>query len=381
MKNVITVGAALMLTTTAAHAVGLDRSNQNIGLIFEEGTYGELSFGSVTPSISGNDNAALGFGSTDSGNVGGDFTTFGLGFKTDLNDQISVGVIFDQPYGVDLEYPSATDGGSPLLGGTFAELNSATVTAIARYKIDGNWSVHGGIRAETLDGSVGLAGGAYGGLNGYTVDFDGETSVGYSAGVAYERPDIALRIALTYHSEIEHDLSTTESGPLGIIDSTTKVTTPEAINLDFQTGIAADTLLFGSIRYADYSTVTLSPDQFAGLTGGGSLTNIDEGVSYNIGVGRRFSDKFSGLVSIGFETEGDDDLVSPLAPTNGSISYGIGGEYKITDQIAISGGVRYIQVGDASAALTLPATGVETPVTNFENNDVIGVGIKIGYTF
>ena len=36
MKKFTTVGAALMLTTTAAYAGGIDRSGQSIGAAFEE---------------------------------------------------------------------------------------------------------------------------------------------------------------------------------------------------------------------------------------------------------------------------------------------------------------------------------------------------------
>ena len=37
MKNTLTVGAALLLTTFLAFAGGIDRSGQGIGAIFEEG--------------------------------------------------------------------------------------------------------------------------------------------------------------------------------------------------------------------------------------------------------------------------------------------------------------------------------------------------------
>ena len=45
MKKIFTIGAILLLTTTAATAGGLDRSGQGIGIIFEEGNAVELSFG------------------------------------------------------------------------------------------------------------------------------------------------------------------------------------------------------------------------------------------------------------------------------------------------------------------------------------------------
>ena len=45
MKQALTVGAALLLTTSMAQAAGLDRSGQGIGVIFEDGNTVELSFG------------------------------------------------------------------------------------------------------------------------------------------------------------------------------------------------------------------------------------------------------------------------------------------------------------------------------------------------
>lgn len=370
MKNVLSVGAALMLTTTAANALGLDRSAQNIGIIFEDGEYAELSFGSVSPTLDGADVAA--FGGSAIGNVADDFTQLSFGYKANINDVISYAVLFDQPYGADINYPSTADGGGVALAGTSAVLDSKAVTALVRYKLNENFSVHGGLRAETLTAEITLAGAAFGPLNGFNTRLSQNTGYGYAVGAAYERPDIALRVALTYHSSIEHEFDTTENGAPSL---PTTVETPQAVNLDFQTGIAADTLLFGSIRWAEYSNVIVSPAGFAAATGGASLTNIDDGVAYNIGVGRRFTEQLSASVSVGYETGDEDSLVSPLAPSDGNYSIGLGAEYKVTDNVALSGGVRYIRVGDADAATA------NTARAEFTDNDAIGVGIRIGYTF
>ena len=82
------------------------------------------------------------------------------------------------------------------------------------------------------------------------------SSFGWLAGFAYEIPDIAARIALTYQSEIMHKFDSTEMFPdlpgvpiTGIKESKT----PQSINLDFPTGVAQNTLVFDGIRWADYS--------------------------------------------------------------------------------------------------------------------------------
>jgi long-subunit fatty acid transport protein len=361
MKQTLTVGAALLMTTSMAHAVGLDRSAQNIGIIFQNGNYAELSFGYVMPEVDGNDVA--GFGGSDTGNVAEDYSILGLGYKTDFNDQLSFALIVDEPYGADVTYPT---GESVALGGTSATLDSVAFTGMLRYKLNENISFHGGIRAQSTEAEVTLAGLAYGGLSGYNVVLDRHIGYGYAIGAAYEIPDIALRVALTYFSEIEHEFDTTDT--LGSTEPT-NVTTPQAVNLDFQTGIAADTLLFGSVRWAEYSVVQVIPENFPG----GSLTNIEDGFGYTLGVGRRFSDVWSGSFSVGYEPEGED-LVSPLAPTNGNYSVGVGAQYTM-DNVILSGGVRYIMPGDASAQTA------DTARADFSDNDAIAVGFKVAYTY
>ena len=364
MKKIITVSAALALTTTAATAGDLERSGQNITAIFEDGSYAEFSFGAINPSVLGTDKPP--FGNSNTGNVAQDYNQVGFAYKMDINPKASFALIFDQPYGADVDYP--TDG-SDALGGTKAYLNSKTVTALARSRINNTYSVHGGLRAETINGNITLDGGAYGPLAGYNVQLDGDTAYGYSVGGAFERNDIALRIAVTYHSSIEHNFDTKENGTQS---STTTVNTPQAANLDFQSGVAADTIVFGSVRWADYSELKVSPAAFSSLTGGASLTNIEDSLSYKIGVGRKFSDAFSGSLSVGYQVAADSDLVSPLAPTNGSYSVALGGKYTV-DSISFSGGVRYTILGDAQTSGSDRAA--------FSNNSAVAIGLKVGYNY
>jgi long-chain fatty acid transport protein len=385
--------AALMLTTTMAHAVGLDRSGQDISVIFEDGGYAELSFGYITPSVTGTEYPlAAGAPGAPVDNVGNAYSSLSLAIKMDVNENLSFGLIMDQPYGVDVSY-----GGDPAttrLGGTSAELSSRAITAIARYQFNDNFSAHAGLRRQTLQGDVTLSGIGFGGLSGYNVTMDDGVGTGWLAGVAYERPDIALRVALTYHAAITNTFDQTETingipisalpaavNPLGLDGlGELEVVSPEAWNLDFQTGIAANTLLFGSIRYAAYEETILSPEYFDiavdPATPGSSITDIDSGFAYSLGVGRRFSDVLSGSLSAGWEPEGSDDLVSPLSPTNGNTWVAIGAQYTMGDVI-LSGGVRYTWLGDAR-----PETGTpDVPHADFTGNSALAVGMSVAYRF
>ena len=383
-----TAAAAALLAGTSAHAVGLDRSAQNIGILFEEGDYAELSFGYVAPDIEGSDEV----GGLGTGDVANNYFTGSIGYKQQVTDQLSFAIILDQPYGADITYadgPLAGGSGSATLGGTGAKLSSAALSVLGRYEFGNGFSAHGGIRAQQISGLVNLGGGRFSGLDGYSTTVDSDIDFGYTLGVAYEIPDIALRVALTYFSEIDHDIDTVENlpgaTPPGGFASSSEVTTPQAVNLDFQTGVAEDTLLFGQIRWADYEAVSLSPTVFNGavIAGGGapgaSLVGIDSNYRYTVGVGRRFTDEFSGAISLTYEAD-EGDSVSPLGPTDGSIGLTLGGTYD-TGTFKITGGINYTKLGDTFVEATDPTTGATFRTTSFDDNDAIGLGLRIGYRY
>jgi len=373
---------AATVSTSSAFAGGLDRSGQRIGFMFEEGNYAELSFGYAKPSVDGNDVAA--FGGQASGNAADNFIVPGVSVKADLNENVSFGFVIDEPYGSDISYPAA---GSVALGGTKAIVDSYAITALGRYKFGNGFSVLGGVRYQEISADVTLRGAAYGALGagaGYNGAFASDGAWGYVAGVAYERPEIALRVALTYNSQIDHELDTVETSALapgGQVRSKTDIRSPESLNLEFQTGVAKDTLVFGSIRYAKYDETIVSPTFFDAAVDPAiqntSLTTIENSTDFEIGVGRRITDRFSASLTLGYATKGDDDLVSPLSPVNGSKSIAIGASYLVTDQVKLSGGIRYTALGDAR-----PETGTpDTARANFTDNSVIGVGFRVGYSF
>lgn len=354
-----------------AVAGGLDRTNQPIGIIFEEGTYAEFSFSHTNPNVSG---TGL-FTGTEFDETAGRFSSFGFGFKTDLTEQLSLSFIYDQPFGSDIRYegsPATTE-----LGGTTAISDSSSYTAVLRYKFDENFSAHAGLRAQQAGGQIDLRGVAYGGVNGYSVNLDKTFGFGYLVGVAYERPDIALRIALTYNSAITHEFDTTETlngAPLAASTSITETDTPQSVNLDFQTGIAKDTLLFGSIRWAEWSAFKIDPDVFTGIVGSG-LVELDDWTTYTLGVGRRFNENWAASISYTYEAP-QDPLVSPLAPTEGQRAWTLAAIYTL-DDIEITTGLRYTRPGDA-----MPETGTpDVARANFTDNDAVTLGVKVGYKF
>lgn len=437
MIKKITGAVSLSLLATTALGNGLDRSGQSTSAIFNDpGTF-SVSAGRVTPSITGTD------GLGNSLDVAPGYNRVGASFVTKLNDDINLGLIYDQPFGADISY-----GGSSLttlLGGTFADVNSNAVNVLGKYQLNENVSVFGGMRIQSASAKVKLNGQAYAvglsasglaatyaaamigagqtppsnigelvagsvssdattaanaqaaidadaaftaiatsgaavntamttatatflGGGGYTADFASDTGLGYTLGAAYEIPEIALRAAISYNSKIKHEFATTESLPIKATPaSTTTAYTPQSINLDFQTGIAADTLLTASVRWADWDQTEIKP---SGL--GSNLTDFDSGYNYSLGVARRFNDNFAGSVSLSYEDEGDGSVGSALVPSSGSFGITVGGRYT-QDNMTISGGINYTKVGDALVGVGSSQAG------SFSDNSVVGVGFNVSF--
>lgn len=352
MKTYMTAGAALLLTTSIAMAGGLDRSGQSIGAIFEDGDYAELSFGSVMPSLSG----SVGGGAVASGNIGPSYVQLGVAYKTQVNDQVSLAVIYDQPFGADVLYPTGT--GYPIAGYN-AQVGTDSVTALGRYEFNSNFSVHGGLRYVQARGVYDIL--------AYNSTYSTDGGFGYVVGGAYEREEIALRVALTYSSEIDLNLDGSGAGGAGDLSTTL----PESINLDFQTGVAEDTLVFGSIRYVAWDGFALV-DAVNPTSTGSILSYDDDVITYNIGVGRRITDNFAASFGIGYEAS-TGETTGQLGPTDGYISYQIGGAYTMDNGVEVSGGVRYVDLGDATTDAPLGAA--------FNDNHAIAVGLKVAMSF
>lgn len=358
MKNAVLGAAALLAAAGTASAGGVERSTQSVAILFEQGRYAELSFGRFDPSVSG----SVGGGALQSGDMSSGYNTFSLGYKMDIGDRMNLAVILDQPIGANVAYPAGT--GYPLQG-TTAKLSSSAVTALLRYKFENNVSVYGGLRYETVKGVVSIPF-----VGGYTLETNNDSELGYVVGFAWEKPEIAARVALTYNSAIKHTLDSVEFGGAVVSDFDTEV--PQSVNLEFQTGIAKDTLLFGSIRWVDWSAFRIAPDGYAGATGGQALVAYPEDrVTYNLGIGRRFNETWSGAVTLGYE-RADGELTGNLGPTDGFKSIGLAATYT-RDNLKITGGIRYVDIGDATTNPPLNAS--------FSGNSGVGVGIRVGYTF
>ncbi len=166
-------------------------------------------------------------------------------------------------------------------------------------------------------------------------------------------------------------------------DSLSDLTTPQSLNIDFQIGIISNTVLFGNLRWVDWKNFSINPEMFSTLTkaiypdmNGFALTDYQKDQwSTTFGIGRKVNDKLSGSISVGWDS-GTGIPVGSLGPTDGYWNSGIGVRYTPTSQIELSGGIKYYWLGDAKGTVAKRFI-----VSDFKDNNTLGMGFKFGYHF
>lgn len=373
-----------LIPTTSTFAAGLDRSGQSILPFLQSGNYAEASISVLDPTVSGKNNSG-----TAVADMADDYYFPSAALKIQATEHFSFGLLYDQPYGADSQY--ASDAGTFGDGdeGTSVKVSTNNLSLIFGYQPTENWNFYAGPVYQTVKGSVSLRGAAYSLLSGYDINLKQDEAFGWLAGAAYQIPEIALKAAVTYRSEIKHELDTTETSNIYIpsygidlrsVTSQTEVITPQSVNLDFQTGVAKDTLAFANVRWVHWDQFSVSPKALATASyiAKGKAQNLidysEDQISATIGLSHKFNQKWSGSVSAGWDS-GAGNPVTTLGPVEGYWSLGLGGQYSPTENYFVQAGVKYFWLGDAKAQ-----TGGNV-VGDFSNNEAIAYGLKFGYKF
>jgi len=449
LKHLSTAMILATLPATGVFAAALDRSGQSISAFLQPGNYFEAGISVLDPDVAGKE-AGTTATRRNIGDMGDDYYFPSAALKLQLTDKFSFGLLYDQPFGADAQYsgnnafvaspsdpilgslPITTGALGGTQGGTSVEVDSQNISMIFGFQPTENFNFYGGGVYQTIKGNVHLRGSAYSLYNGYDANIKETGGAGWLAGAAFQIPEIALKASLTYRSEVTHkvdadetialaDAITTNAGVLGTtisqlvaagqlspaqagaiqqtigkaiaanqLEGQTKITTPQSVNLDFQTGIMANTVAFANVRWVNWKDFAIRPYKFGkvseavgGLIGRPNGFNLveyaDDQWSVNAGVGRKLNDKWAGNVSVGWDS-GAGNPVTTLGPTEGYWNVGLGVQYSPTPQTFIAGGVKYFWLGDAKAQTGAQA-GTDQYVAEFSDNNAIAYGLKLGYKF
>ena len=358
-------------SAVAVSAGGWETGKLDTSFMYNEGNYAELSYGNLNYSVSGTTQAGV------SHDMAKDQTRMNLSGKFQVGS-FNIGLTSFNSGAIQMDGQNASGNGCvyPTAPNTCSVVPSADVkmdtqAVLARYKINENFSVLGGLRQVSLkDSSVTTLGATY--------NIDATSKTGGVYGLAYERPEIALRLEIIRSDAMSFGLSGTAAGGLSLTGSDMVV--PEATTINFQTGIAEGTLLMASAHRVSWASSQINVDVPipTGVPIPAGALDIDSAftdtTSYSLGIGRALSDATAVNVSYSWEAGSGATSTDPFTMSNGSKTLSLGVRHTIED-MTLSGGVSYTQVGDVNV------THPTTLTANYENNSVMSFGVKVGYSF
>ena len=426
---------ALTLAIGSAHAAGLEYTKQSVAPFFQPGNYAEVAYGHVELNIEGVDNQG-----NKIDNMMDDFALPSAAIKVAPTPNTALALLYDTPFGVDTVYPDGNIFHNQM-GTTEARVSTDSFTLLGGGKLTqgetNNVWLYGGLEYQTLQGNVtgaqpvgltsALSEGGYtqeqyddwvknpnsfGGKlikpaidkvaaapTYYTLDFEKEHTLLPVVGMAFEKPEIALRAALTYRAPAKYQVSGKENlqvilpvlpvpgGGDGVtptpaaeglpLSGSTEVKMPQSVNLDFQTGLSEKYQLLGMVnaRWVDWSNFNVTPPVALEATKEPLAAYNKDGYSVEVALGKQFNPKFSGEVRVGYD-HGTGEPLSLLGPYGAIKSLGLGGEYKVTDNLSVAAGGQYMWFDGGEVI-----TKVDGKVADIDDGTGFAVGMKVGYHF
>ena len=374
MKKIIYTGLSALLCSGPflANAEGLERINVDPSFLFTEGSSAEIGFATVDPSLPAVKGTGSAFTFQSGLDVGRSFSALTGSVKTEMGDNFDLGLFYtNQGNGVGLDYGTITGAEGNIT--IKADLEMPTLAAIGKYQINDAMSVFIGAKQTTVNAGATLKLGSDSNNNVNPDvtshwELSKKTGIGAIYGAAYEMPEIALRVVLTVEDDIDLKIPATAKGGLAATGTAT-ASIGDAMSLNFQTGIAEDTLLFGNIRRSNWKDNQVKvPFLVVGLQ---QISSFSDGDSYSLGLGRKISDDLSVSIS-GFYDGSSGGAISELAPTGATRTLSLGGKYAISDNADLSFGGSYSQRGDALTA---------NYKASLTDSKVISLGAKVGFRF
>jgi long-chain fatty acid transport protein len=308
------------LWQTSAFAGGLERGGYNIDLLFDPSTVtAEGSTVYVMPNrklknvkdidrSNGVGSNGLGGGSTTATDSEA-YANSRFGIKAAIGSGFDCMIDYSQPWG------AHTKPGSNWMGANEnieTKIKSDNYAGTCSYRFDagpGQLRVIGGAFYQEVSGfkdrlvapSFASTGNGIGHLE---LSGDGW---GWRTGLAYEIPEYAFRASLVYNSQVKLDNIT---GKLNLsqyngrtFDVYGSQAMPDTVELKVQTGIAPDWLAFGSVKWVNWSVLQKVPFYYSGTNTVATTLDLGyrDGVTVTGGVGHKFSEQWSGAVSLSWD--------------------------------------------------------------------------------
>lgn len=364
-KHGILTAAAFAALATTAQAGGYSRGEADTDILFESGDFIFRAGATyVSPRRTFKTTGAAGAANND-GVYTNDYWIPSVAAKISVSENFACALTYTQPFGADATYGNDVRGlqVKPYSDKGF-ETNEYGATCDVKFDA-GAGKIHllGGIFLQdfTYDAVVQPA---FSPLQG-KFHLQDDSAFGYRIGVAYEITEYALRVSLMYRSKVKHEadegyLDMTALGG-GRASATGYGTLPQSLKLAVQSGVAPGWLVYGSVKWTDWSVLdslnyNIAAPPMAGGGPGKDIYNWKDGWTIQAGVAHVFNEKLTGTVNLTW-----DSGVSTGADIHeASVTLGAGVLAKLgPGDLRFGAGITHMSTGSQSVAkgATFDATG------------------------
>ena len=369
-------------------AAGLERSNQSIQAFFEKGNYAEVSVLQVNPNVSGKVQPVSSLGNPEfsTGDMVNKQHYFQAALKLQPHPQVSVALLFDQPFFTDVDYQFDTN--QPLSEIADVEFDSNNMTALVGYQPNANWNLFTGVSYQSFSGNLRIGTHVENFYVDYAVHFPKDHAWGWLVGASYQLPEYAFTTAITYRSKIKHHTKARESfwGTEIAPQHATTIQTPESINLDFQTGLPAQNFLYASLRWVNWQDFEIQPTQYAAMlqqVPNMNLNLIDyqkNQWSVRLGLAHQWSPKWITAVE-GLWDSGAGNPASSFNPVDGYLGLGTGLIYNFTPKTFVISGIHYLYFNQPKNAQGSSFLSQNSHFSQLEERDAWIYHLKLAHRF
>ncbi len=373
MKNLLKFTVAGIVLASPAVSGGWEASRLDTSMMYNDGGYAEVATTSISYDVSATSGAAVGANKHE---MAKDQTRTSFGFKTQFGN-FDVGLSSYNSGAIQLD-GQATAAGVSLVPS--ADVTARSLALLGKYRINENISAFGGLNRYTVQTSTVTTIAA-------TYEVSGD-EIAPVVGVAYEMKDIALRVEGIIQAKTDMSLTAKSAalafisggGSTAAVPGSSTLVIPQTMTLNFQSGIAEDTLLFGSIHKADWDDAQISIPANAGTSAPTIGSSFSSKTAYSVGLGRKISDDLSLIASYSTEDGGGSTSTDPFTLTDGYQTLGVAARYT-RDNMTFTAGYGYTKVGDVLVSYDLTALGLGVLTADYKDNDISAIGLKIGFSF